>query len=503
MKILFVNAIKMSFDHPNYCIGQLILKNLLAPNYEVELIDFDLMNFQGTFQYGSTLRESIFRMGDYLLQYKASVISFYTMCDMFHVVCLLTSYLKRHNPSLTIIWAGPQATLLAEECLRSFPDVDMIARGEGENSIITLMSALEKGKSLSGIAGISYRSGKQIIHSPDSALVQPSELHRYTVYDYEPYCIQELGCVELEGGRGCPFSCTFCATKTFWQQKFRVKPVNDLIKEMDTFYQMYKIQNFVIIHDMFTANRQYIMDFCNAVRDRNYYWSCSSRLDTLDSELIKSLQKAGCVGIYIGLETGSQRMQRLLNKHLQLDTVLQKIDLIRSNAISVTVSFMYGFLEEDDDDVQATLRLVQSLLERGIFQIQMHQFIPLPKTAETDKVFDHLVFYPEQIDSNVVLPQYLDDDSIHIIRQYPQIFTSYYTFNTEVKDRYKYLDALAILFNKNTLGDLQKLLTRDNLVQLYLRNRHIFKTIHDKLSTTRRSELRAYCIQQLQTSIDY
>ncbi len=501
MKTLFVNAIKMSSDYPDYSIGQMILKKILEETQDVELIDFDLMSYRGSFQYGTNLRYSISNMGEYLISKKPSLISFYTMCNMFHIVVELTEYIKSRQKNITIIWAGPQATLLADECMNSFSGVDIISRGEGERNIIPLIRALEEGQSLSKIQGISYRISGNIIHNEDAPLVPAVELHQYTVYDYAPYSIQERGYVELEGGRGCPFECTFCATKTFWQQKFRIKPIEHLVKEMDTFYEMYQIRDFVIIHDMFTANHNHLLEFCEAVRGKKYRWSCSSRLDVLNEKMIDYMYQSGCVSIYIGIETGSQRMQKIINKKLQLACSLDKIKMICRKGINVTLSFMYGFPEENEQDIRDTLMFIQQLLKCGIFQIQLHQFIPLPKTAETEKVMDCLYWDLEQTDDSVVLPQYLDEACVAKIREHPDIFSSYYTFDTPVKEKYRYLDALAVLFHRSTLPEVQKLFQRENLTDFYIRNRQLFKKIHNDLPIRRRSELRKDCMHVLRTEI--
>lgn len=493
MKILFVNAIKMSSEYPNYSIGQLILKKILKKQQDVELIDFDLMVSEGNFRYATTLKKCINDMGEYLLSRGPSVISFYTMCNMFHIVVNLTAYIKKKQADITIIWAGPQATLLADECMHSFSEVDIIARGEGEGNVLSLMYALERGDSLSQIRGISYRTSEKIVHNADIQLISTSELHQYTVYDYTPYSIKERGCVEIEGGRGCPFDCTFCATKNFWHQKFRIKPIKHLIEEMDTFCEMYDIRNFVIIHDMFTANPRHLLSFCESVKYKGYCWSCSSRLDVLNQEIIEHMSEAGCVSIYIGIETGSQRMQKIINKKLQIDDVLQKIEMLCENGINVTLSFMYGFLEENERDIRATLMLIQKLLEHGICQIQLHQFIPLPKTIETEKVMKYLYFDLNRTDESVVLPQYLDEESIKLVCKYPEIFCSYYTFDSSVKKKYRYLDAMAVLFHKSLLLELQELLKKENLVDFYIKNKHFFRMIHKYLPTQKRSKLRKCC----------
>ena len=141
------------------------------------------------------------------------------------------------------------------------------------------------------------------------------QLHKFN-YDLVPY-MHELDQIDIEGGRGCPFSCVFCSTKTFWKSNFRLKENMILIREIGELKNKYDIRRFNIVHDLFTANKSKIIEFCDLVIENqlDIVWGCSARIDTIDEDIAMRLKWSGCDQIYFGIETGSMRMQKLINKN--------------------------------------------------------------------------------------------------------------------------------------------------------------------------------------------
>lgn len=150
----------------------------------------------------------------------------------------------------------------------------------------------------------------------------------------------------------------------------------------------YGIKRFRLEHDLFTANRNYIIQFCHALKKENLdiTWGCSSRIDILDEDMMQNLKEAGCNSIYIGFETGSQNMQKKLKKNIRVENADQKLLELYKYGFEVTVSFIYGFEEESEEDFVKTLQLIESLYCHNISKVQLHKFMPLPSTEETLKV---------------------------------------------------------------------------------------------------------------------
>ena len=159
--------------------------------------------------------------------------------------------------------------------------------------------------------------------------------------------------LNIETGRGCPYNCTFCSTKTFWNRKVRLKSIDRLINEIKYYDNNYSINNFGFIHDLFTARKQHIMEFCKKLVDLrlNINWTCDTRADTLDEEIVKLMAKAGCNRITLGVETGSDRMQQIINKNLTISKIKETIKLLDKYNIKMKICVMYGFPEEEERDL--------------------------------------------------------------------------------------------------------------------------------------------------------
>nr|WP_294485569.1 radical SAM protein [uncultured Anaerosporobacter sp.] len=442
MDIIFVNAIYFLYDNSNSInIGQLILRDILKNDYEVECVSFDYMNQINEVNYTEDLDNSVKIMANKLLEMKPKIIGFYTICNSFIITVLLAKYIRKVQPNIKIIFGGPHATINNEEILKQYNFVDVICLGESEYSIKPLVEALLSNTDLSQVPGISYLSNGQIVSTEHAELVTNEKLSNYTVYDFNPFILDNTESFMIEGGRGCPFSCTFCTTSKFWDRKYRVKPVRDLIDEMNKLNKLYGIKKFSIQHDMFTANRVYISEFCQYLidNDTGYSWGCSSRVDVLDFDLIDLMSRSNCTSIYIGIETGSSRMQKEINKNLNLDHAVEIIEYISKKEIEVTTSFIYCFPNETIEDFKNTIHLMEKLLLIGIYNVQLHRFMPLPNTDETDKIRDVMYYDPNVIETtmNIVKPT---KEIINMIKRNKLLFSQYYTFNSVVKDAYTRFD---------------------------------------------------------------
>src|SRR5260370_27808025 len=111
--------------------------------------------------------------------------------------------------------------------------------------------------------------------------------------------------MRVEAGRGCPLSCTFCSTATFFQRSYRLKSPSRLVHEMDLLHARYGTTEFKLDHDLFTVDRRKVRAFCEAVQDRNYRCRASARPDCSAEDLLEAMALSGCIGLYFGIETGS------------------------------------------------------------------------------------------------------------------------------------------------------------------------------------------------------
>lgn len=393
MDVLFINGIDFtSVDTPQ--LGQLILKNVLIDEYDVDYVNFDYLNSNGLLKYNNDMNINLIMFTNYILKKNPKILGFYTIANSFPISVEIARRVKKINREIKILFGGPHATVTAESCLKAYDFLDAVCLGEGELTIKPLIKAILSNQSLTSLSGVAFRENDKIIVNKCAPLISSEQLSDYTVYDYSPFNLKESEKVTIEGGRGCPFTCSFCSTNRFWKNTFRIKPIELLIDEMKCFFNKYAIKCFDINHDLFTANQEYIRSFCNKLIQENlgFEWYCSSRVDVLEYDLIDLMKKAGCKGIFFGIESGSVDVQKKIRKNLNLDNARQILVYCHKNGIKVVASFIYGLPEENLSDFYDTMKFIESLLEADIDQIQLHKFIPFPGTDEYLKVKDRLYF---------------------------------------------------------------------------------------------------------------
>jgi hypothetical protein len=235
----------------------------------------------------------------------------------------------------------------------------------------------------------------------------------------------------VEAGRGCPFSCTFCSTATFFQRRYRLKSPHRLVAEMDRLADRYGPHELKLDHDLFTVDRRRVRAFCDAVRGHGHRWRVSARVDCVDDELLEDMADAGCVGLYFGVETGSPRMQKVVAKRLDLALVDPRLDTCARLGIEATASFITGYPEETHPDQDATLDMVGRCLRRpgGTCLTQLHILTPEPGTPLFDRLSGSLAFDGYATPFNAWL---LRSEDVHALHADPELFATYYHYPTAV-----------------------------------------------------------------------
>ena len=441
MDVLFVNNLNFSnsmvLDVPN--AGILNLASILKSNYTVEIFDLSYEQKKNAIILDNDYELFSNNLVDMILSYDARIIGFTTMCDTYPIVLDLAKKIKLRSSGTKIILGGPQASITAEETMRAFDFIDLIAIGESELNILSIVEALLSPATgslhkLESIKNIVFRNDDYIVTNPKellcidmSALPAVDDLFIGKYYEF----IQSYS---IDVGRGCPYSCTFCCTNDMWNRKFRLKPIDKIIDEIRHINMKFGVKNFNFLHDLFTANREVFLQFCEAIIQSglDITWGCSARIDTIDDDMIRSMAQAKCTNIYLGIETGSQRMQSLIKKKLPLEHVVPKVRVLKQNGLRVTCSFIFGFVDEGENDLLETLSLISELIQIDVTNIQLHRFTPYPKTEELDKVYDKLYFDTKNLNCHIIETRYLDNFG-EMIAENKMLFSNFYEFDSDVR----------------------------------------------------------------------
>jgi radical SAM superfamily enzyme YgiQ (UPF0313 family) len=366
---------------------------------------------------------------------RADVYGFGSICSAYPLTVRVARFVKALCPDAAIIFGGPQASVVAESTLRAFPFVDFILRGEAEHTLPVFLEEVTGKRQFEKVPGLVYRSVWGVQRNPDPPVIMDLDALPMPAYHLTGELRGERS-ASLELGRGCPFACTFCSTNDFFRRKFRLRSPQRVLDEMRAIHREYGITDFDLTHDMFTVDSKRVRAFCQHMMDsgNGYTWSCSARTDCVDQELIEFMAAAGCVGIFFGVETGSDRMQSIIDKHLDVGRAHEIIDIAEHAGVRSTVSLIAGFPEERLDDLRETVRVyAHSARTRGS-DPQLNLLAPLAGTPIYLKYKDQMTL-GELCSDMSHQGRRQNPEDIKLIRRYPDIFPNFYLLPTLHLDR--------------------------------------------------------------------
>jgi anaerobic magnesium-protoporphyrin IX monomethyl ester cyclase len=286
---------------------------------------------------------------------------------------------KEINPKCIVIMGGHHATVSANEVLNISPHVDFVVRGQGELTIIELIDHLQRKKSrFDDINGLSYRYDNIVKHNPDR--IASWDIDEFPFPDRSllmnemKYTSEDLGLIMTS--RGCPYNCTFCATN----RDYRYRSIESVLDEVRFVKNKYGTSQFCFKDDTFSVNKKRVNEICFRLIKYNYNitWECNIRIDHINKEMLNYMRQAGCNSIKVGIESGSDRILKMINKGITTEQIINGAKKLNQLGMFWTAYFLIGIPGETIDDIYKTLNFMYKIKPNfasiGIFE-------PFPGTA--------------------------------------------------------------------------------------------------------------------------
>jgi radical SAM superfamily enzyme YgiQ (UPF0313 family) len=297
---------------------------------------------------------------------RPAVVGLY--CNLMTKAAILELIPRCKELGCWVVLGGPEPAPNAAEYLAHGADV--VVAGEGEATLEELLEHLPKhGRDgLAGIAGIAFRdpSGKVVRSSP-RALLQPLSAQPWpdrAAIDLEAYLStwqrhHGQRTASLISSRGCPYTCTWCSHGVFGASHRRRDP-DDVAAEVAFLAERYGATRLWYADDVFTLNRPWTVRLAAALAERSLHlpFECISRADRLDEEVVDTLAAMGCARLWLGAESGSQRLLDRMGRRTTVADVRAKTALLKSRGIEVGMFIMLGYDGEDEEDLAATVELL-------------------------------------------------------------------------------------------------------------------------------------------------
>ncbi len=483
--VLFINAQR------EMALAQEVNGTLLLGTYLLEAgFETKVLRFCQIPSYHKDYRQFLTDVADRVAQINPKAVSFYTLWPYYHVILRVAREIRARLPHIHIVLGGPQSSATAQDTLEAMDFVDFICTGEGEHTVVPFFEALLRrdGAGLEEIPGLYRRVDGAVVANPQQMpLCDLNQLPHWDDRLYLPDYPQggDAGrfapnyYMPIDAGRGCPYNCSFCCSSYFWRRTYRLKSPQRIVDDIRYYQEKFGIRSFWFSHDAFTTNRQLVSDVCDKLMESglNIYWKCSARVDCVNEELLEKMIRSGLKEIELGIETGSKRMQKLIHKNLDLDRAQKMVSFMVKKGLAVSLFFMFGFPEETEEDLNETLELMLSLVDRGVQKVGMFFCRFNPTTEITQQYQDQLVLDPNiKILSRAIFGY---EEEEHLIARHRSLFPYFYHLDTPVRNQYQYLSYLVHLYQHfpNSIKHLRQLYQGDNLKfyrDFYESNRHIF-----------------------------
>lgn len=360
---------------------------------------------------------------DVIASENPDIIGFMTECDSYHHVLQICQYIKARLPNAIIVLGGPQASVVAEETIESWPSVDAVVVGEGEVSFPGLLAKLGGAPSDEALGCVlRLPSGGYEDFGPAPLIEHLDDLPFPDYHLYEPEAGEELF---MEVGRGCPFSCTFCSTAPYWRRRHRVKSPTRILAEIDVLRKLHSAERVHFTHDLFTADRKWVEAVCGTLIQSNtpIRWTCSARTDTVSRNLLQLMASAGCDSIYFGLESGSAETLNAIRKSIPTKQSMEMLRACKDVSITPNAGFIIGLPSETRETIQDTFDLYEEALRLGCKPTHIFGFSPFAGSS-IFKDLPALEFRGHYID--LPLGRELEQRNRAIVERSPRLFSSYF-----------------------------------------------------------------------------
>lgn len=306
----------------------------------------------------------------YLAAFNPNVIGIYTNLMTKLNVLEIIQYIKAHHPNTTIVLGGPEVKYSAENFLKYGADVIVI--GEGEATMLEVVQHCD-GKNPSGslytIYGIAFLNNGNFLQTTErQKLKDVDELpfpnrHKVNLHLYLDAWKKFHGknAISVSTMRGCPYSCKWCS-RAVYGMSYRRRSPGLVVEELAEIYSNYKPDTIWFVDDVFTISHKWMENFYIALQQKQLTisYECITRADRLNEEVIQLLKETGCFRVWIGAESGSQKIIDLMDRRVKVDHVREMIQLASKYGIETGTFIMLGYPGETEEDIKETIHHLQT-----------------------------------------------------------------------------------------------------------------------------------------------
>lgn len=306
----------------------------------------------------------------------------------------IASLVKQLYPGVPVIFGGVHPTLLPEETI-NHSGVDAICIGEGEEAFLEYLSCLQNHLVPKGVMGIWYKEGDRVVKNLRRPFKEDLDSLPFPNWDYwevEKYMKTNgffVGTLTILASRGCPYDCAFCSNPAIQKavpgRYYRLRSAENIIEEIKVNKKRYwklGFRNISFGDEIFGLDSKQLDGFCNTYIEEklneDFSWTCGIRADLVNDPWAKKVAHAGCVMVYLGIESGDDYIRiQVYKKGITYQQIVDSARHLQNNNIVYQFSMMVGCQEETRETIEKSRQLVKEL---NPVMVHFSYYLPLPKT---------------------------------------------------------------------------------------------------------------------------
>jgi anaerobic magnesium-protoporphyrin IX monomethyl ester cyclase len=300
---------------------------------------------------------------------------------------------KKVNPEAVTVAGGQHFTIMAEESLKTYPEIDVIVRGEGEETLVELTQKIHDGQSVSSVKGISFRNNGQITHNSPRPLIENLDSLPFPGYKFVEDLVQNYHFTAMagnktryalvEGSRGCSHQCTFCTQWRHWGSRWRMKSPKRIADEFEFCYENYGSRFLWLTDDNYGLGKR-ASELGDELISRGFsddiMWFMQARCDDVvkHPDVLPKMRKAGLRWILLGVENNNPATLDYFRKESSPNDAREAVKLLKENDIFSQGMFIIGQRKDTAESIASLREFVNDLNpDLAIFAI----LTPFPGTA--------------------------------------------------------------------------------------------------------------------------
>ena len=301
--------------------------------------------------------------------------------DIIGISCMTKTYpsalqtakkIKEVNSDVKIIFGGPHPTVVPEICQEE--SIDFCVMGEGEYTFLDLIQTIEKQGNFNNVNGIAFQENGNIKSTqPRPPIMNLDNLPfpGWHLFDINKYIYNIIGVenvkkipwISVITSRGCPNRCIFCNRQL--GKLYRMRSPKNVVEELEILTTKYKIKEILFVDDNFTLSKKRTIEICDQIIERGldivFRFPSGIRIDSIDKEMLLKLKKAGLYSVAFGIESGSQRMLKIIKKDININQIKKSVSLCHKLGIEVIGFFVIGFQGETFKSALKTIEFAKKI----------------------------------------------------------------------------------------------------------------------------------------------